>query len=137
MKFTDAEVRERLLKLEGAFTVRSAHRELVAQGCRVSWHKVAQAVDLLVLWDQLQRVPGEAWTTYVVTGRPKAEALPTTPCSVVWRQGHPFVLDGEPGIPTPRFWVGVDDTLGLVRISEAEMAAYRPAVIYRDEGEWE
>ena len=137
MKVTDAEVRERLLKLPGAFTVRSAQRDLLAQGCRVSWHKVAEAVDRLVLWDQLSRLPGEQWPTYHATGRPKAESTPTTPGSVVWRQGHPFVLDGEPGIPTPRFWVGVDDTLGLVRISEAEMAAYRPAVIYRDEGEWE
>lgn len=135
MKFTDAEVRDRLLKLEGAFTVRSAHRELVAQGCRVSWHKVAQAVDLLVLWDQLQRVPGEAWTTYVVTGRPKAEALPTTPCSVVWYDGHPWVLDGEPGVPSTRLWVGMrrDGTLGV--ITQDRMADYRPAVIYRDPGE--
>lgn len=135
MKVTDAEVRERLLKLPDAFTVRSAQRDLLAQGCRVSWHKVAEAVDLLVLWDQLQRLPGEKWPTYQSTGRPKAESTPTTPCSVVWFDGHPWVLDGEPGVPTPRLWVGMrrDGTLGV--ITQDRMAEYRPAVIYRDEGE--
>ena len=68
---------------------------------------------------------------------------PTSPCSVVWYDGHPWVLDGEPGISrheAPRRWVGmlnVKDADGTVRyvpgsLSEAEMSEYGPAIIYVD-----
>jgi hypothetical protein len=61
---------------------------------------------------------------------------PTTPCSVVWYDGHPWVLDGEPGIPTPRRWVGVNRLGAVASMSQEAMARYKPAVIYRDAGEF-
>lgn len=71
------------------------------------------------------------------------DKTPTSPCSVVWYDGHPFVLDGEPGISrhlAPRRWVGmlnVKGEDGVLRyvpgsLSEAEMSEYGPAVIYID-----
>jgi hypothetical protein len=64
------------------------------------------------------------------------EDTPTTVCSVVWYEGSPWVLHGEPGIPRSqvmRFWVGYRLSSGRVSyMTEKEMAKARPAVIYRD-----
>lgn len=58
--------------------------------------------------------------------------LPVTPCSVVWSGGHPWVLDGEPGIPSPRRWVGLDDA-GTPQVrTAAAMRAHGFSVIYVD-----
>lgn len=135
MKTPESEVRERLLRLSGPFTIRSAHRALLAQGCTVSWSRVADIISLLVRWDQLQRLPGDQYPSYEATGRPRKEALPTTPCSVVWFDGHPWVLDGEPGVAGKRHWVGVKRDGSLGWMTGTEMAAHHPAVIYRDPGE--
>lgn len=35
----------------------------------------------------------------------RTDQLPTRPCSVVWSQGHPFVLEGTRGRAR---WIGVD-----------------------------
>jgi hypothetical protein len=61
---------------------------------------------------------------------------PTTPCSVVWYDGHPWVLDGEPGIATPRRWVGMRRNGQVGWMGQKAMEQYRPAVIYRDAGEF-
>lgn len=60
----------------------------------------------------------------------RREKLPTTPGSVVWYDGHPWVLDGEHGVPTERRWVGIrrDGTPGT--LSRQEMLAYGPAVVH-------
>jgi hypothetical protein len=71
---------------------------------------------------------------YVLVRRP-ASATPTTPCSVVWYDGHPWVLDGEPGVPTERSWVGVRRDGSVGTMSMAEMSAHFPAVIYNDPGD--
>lgn len=56
------------------------------------------------------------------------EHLPKRPCAVVWCDGHPWVLDGEPGIPSERHWVGIRTANGLVgRMSRADMLLYGPA----------
>lgn len=52
--------------------------------------------------------------------------LPTMPCSVVWSDGHPWVLDGEPGIGVPesRVWVGTVQLNGRLyarRVTRATM----------------
>ncbi|SDK79922.1 hypothetical protein SAMN04487820_11320 [Actinopolyspora mzabensis] len=44
--------------------------------------------------------------------------LPTTPCSVVWSGGHPFVLEGSGGRSR---WVGVDDRGRPRFLSDAEL----------------
>ncbi|GAA4840542.1 hypothetical protein [Saccharopolyspora rosea] len=43
--------------------------------------------------------------TAAETGTNGGEALPTTPCSVVWSGGHSYVREGNSGAR----WAGVDD----------------------------
>jgi hypothetical protein len=57
--------------------------------------------------------------------------VPTTACSVVWYQGHPWVLDG--GTQRTRYvkrWVGVrkDGTIGSM--SQRQMNALLPGTVY-------
>lgn len=44
--------------------------------------------------------------------------LPTRPCSVVWSQGHPFVLERLGGRPR---WVGVDDRGRTQALTDADL----------------
>jgi hypothetical protein len=43
---------------------------------------------------------------------------PTTPCTVVWSQGHPFVLDPAPGRLR---WIGFDDRGRPVALTRADL----------------
>lgn len=64
--------------------------------------------------------------------------LPTTPCSVVWHDGHPWVLDGEPGVghPEKRWWVGRRHASGEpVAMTRSEMIDRGFAVVYVDPGD--
>lgn len=64
--------------------------------------------------------------------------LPTTPCSVIWSDGHPFVLDGEPGISpiiAPRRWVGLSVVDQPLVLTADEMRDYGFSVVYVDPGE--
>ena len=66
------------------------------------------------------------------------------PCSVVWHDGHPWVLDGEPGVSrlvSPRYWIGVTRAgdYGNVKVpgavswmSEEDMAKIKPAICHDD-----
>jgi hypothetical protein len=45
-------------------------------------------------------------------------SLPTTPSSVVWSKGHPFVLEGTHGRAR---WVGVDDRGRPQRLTGADL----------------
>ena len=138
MKVTDAQLREEIIKLEGPFTVRGAHRALLDGGLQISWCRVSETVTRLMHWGQLEKISGEKWPTYMPTGRERYE-IPTTPCSVVWFDGHPWVLDGEPGISrrqSPRYWIGSkrNTTHGLYELgwmTEEEMAMPRPAIVYQ------
>ncbi|PRW62843.1 hypothetical protein CEP50_13460 [Actinopolyspora mortivallis] len=49
---------------------------------------------------------------------PGERQLPTAPCSVVWSEGHPFVLEGLGG----RWcWAGVDDKGRPRFLSDADL----------------
>ncbi|MFR9731640.1 hypothetical protein ACL03H_20625 [Saccharopolyspora sp. MS10] len=60
-------------------------------------------------------------TTYrdaIAGGDDEASELPTTPCSVVWSGGHPFVLEGAGGRAR---WAGVDDRGRARFLTDAEL----------------
>jgi hypothetical protein len=58
----------------------------------------------------------EGWR--VAGGARPSASLPTTPCSVVWSKGHPFVLEGTHGRAR---WVGVDDRGRPQRLTGADL----------------
>ena len=128
MRTPSTEVEKRILATEGDFSVRSMLKDLLDAGCQVSWSRVAEAIDRLCLAGEITRFPT------AVNGRPYRvqPSVPHTPCSVVWFDGHPFVLDGEPGMPTPRRWVGIGRDGQPKIIDHDTMTQYGPAVIYRD-----
>lgn len=135
----EADVREAILKHgRNPFTARGMWREINAHGVAIGYDRAVELIALMVKEDLLERIPSTYHRTYKVTGRARREPLPTTPGSVVWYDGHPWVLDGEPGVPGPRWWVGVrahkDGYPMMSYLSPGEMAAYGPAVIYRDPG---
>lgn len=61
-------------------------------------------------------------TETVVEADPSDQALqaslPSSPCSVVWSAGRPFVLEGGPG---PTRWVGVNDRGRPIALTAAEL----------------
>ena len=59
------------------------------------------------------------------------KATPTTPGSVVWLQGHPWVLDG--GTSRSRYtqrWIGVHKDGSIGSLSMQQMDRLRPGIVY-------
>ncbi|TVT16817.1 hypothetical protein FNH05_36515 [Amycolatopsis rhizosphaerae] len=52
------------------------------------------------------------------TQSPENAEPPTTPCTVVWSQGRPYVL--EPGDGNPR-WVGTDNRGRPLKLTGADL----------------
>lgn len=131
MRTPSTEVDRRILTAKGNFSVRSMHRDLLESGCQVSWSRVADAIDRLRVSGRIQRFLGpDNGPSYRVV-----EDVPYTVGSVVWYDGHPFVLDGEPGIPGERRWVGIGREGLPITVTHEAMCQYGPAVIYRDAGD--
>lgn len=67
------------------------------------------------------------------TTAPRRSLLPTRPGAVIWFDGHPYVLDGEPGTYRQRRWVGLNDAGEPVVLTAEDIAASRnpdPAVLF-------
>lgn len=56
-------------------------------------------------WQAANTSPASRDNTVVLSTETETDPLPTAPCSVVWSQGRPYVL--EAGAGTLR-WVGTD-----------------------------
>ena len=131
MKPSSKVIEKHVLSFDRPFSVRSVVTDMVGHGHHVGFYRVAEIIDRLCLSGEVTRFDGPSnGPRYRVN-----HDVPRTPCSVVWYDGHPFVLDGEPGIPTERRWVGIGRSGLPITVSHEEMCKYRPAVIYTDRAE--
>jgi len=78
--------------------------KMKAQGFPISWRRIKRLLDEQIVGSWLERFHTPSGWVYVRTGY--NAGLPRTVGSVVWFDGHPWVLDGEPEVPTSRIWIG-------------------------------
>jgi hypothetical protein len=119
-----------LTTTEGAAPMRTTHTQVLL----TNWHHTF-AYERDATADELADAGISAARETLDIPRSHPATLPVTPCSVVWSDGHPWVLDGEAGIPGPRLWVSLGHDGGpLVRNSHA-MAQAGFSIVYVDAGE--